>query len=128
VVLFNHFRKGKRQINLLVYMALGHKTESDDAPSVHSAMSDNDMSTRIHNGTVVLHSPIHNMTDMTNSQQREATQSVYNNTLDFIKVVLGNENSPLQNYLSLWMYNYTLLYFKQKKFKHNRKEVFVWDK
>jgi len=65
---------------------------------------------------------------MTNTQRREATQSVNNNATDFIKAVLSNEKSPLQNSLSLEMYNYTLLYFEQKKFKYNRKEVFVWDR
>jgi len=109
-------------------MALRYRIETDDATSVHSAMSDDDMSTCIHNGTIILHSPIQNMTVMTNAQRRVATQSVNNNAVDFIKAVLSNAKSPLQNSLSLEMYNYILLYFEQKKFKYNRKEVFVWDK
>jgi len=109
-------------------MALGHKIESDDDASVHSAMSDDNILTRIHNGMVVFHSPIHNMPVMTNTQRREATLSVNNNATDFIKAVLSNENSPLQNSLFLEMYNYTLLYFEQKKFKYNRREVFIWDR
>jgi len=124
---FNHFRKSKKQKELLVYMALGHKIETDDDASVHLATSDDDMSTRIHNGTVILHFPIRNMTLMTNSQCREATQSVNNNATDFIKAVLSDNKSPLQSSLSLEMSNYTLLYFEQKKFQHKRKEVFVWE-
>jgi len=64
---FNHFRKNKKQKKLLVYMALGHKKDDDDDASVHLAMSDDDISTRIYNGVVSLHSPLRNLTLMTNT-------------------------------------------------------------